>query len=165
MTVSNGVVTGTLNSALIDKPYIFTHLQFCCFLFILSWLILFSSYTLQTALLSSLPTFQGHLIEGVEKSSPLQPSRKKHQRLAAAELTASHLQLDPSPEKQHLEARLQENFYKLPQAVYCLVPPWFYPSALQFCLAFVPLVPSSAAFHTSSSSVAVHIINSLRKLH
>lgn len=51
VTVKNWIVTGMLNSVLINKPYIFTHLQLCLLSFLLSLLVIVTSYTFQAALL------------------------------------------------------------------------------------------------------------------
>lgn len=48
---SNEIVTAIRNSLLINKPYIFTHLQLCLLSFLLSLLVIVLSYTFQTGLL------------------------------------------------------------------------------------------------------------------
>lgn len=116
-TVNDSVVIGVLNPVLqlMDKLYIFTHLQFCSLSFSLSW----GQGTHPKHLCrKSLPAhcytyqhFKDILFKIFRKNSPLHPSRKKHQSLAVVELTASRLQLDPNPEKQQLERKPQGNVH------------------------------------------------------
>lgn len=121
--VKNSVVAGLLKSVLqlIDQVYIFNRLLS----FSLSWgqgthpkhlcskCLLAHCYTYQH--------FKDILFKIFRKNSLLHPCRKKHQSLAVVVLTASHLQLDPDPEKQQLERKSQGNFHSHRTLWF---PPW-----------------------------------------